>query len=52
VLAEALDPQWNGALPHTILIKPGGGIVYRHTGEIDPQALRRTIVGYLGRVYQ
>jgi thiol-disulfide isomerase/thioredoxin len=50
-LAEALDPQWNGALPHTILVKPGGGIAFRHTGEIDPLELKRAIVGYLGRTY-
>ena len=51
-LADALDPKWNGALPHTILVKPGGGIVFRHTGELDPLELKRVIVGYLGRTYQ
>ncbi len=43
-LAEALDPQWSGAVPLTILVAPGGEIVYRHEGRIDPLQLRRTIV--------
>jgi len=28
-LIEALDPDWKGALPYTILVEPGGKIVYR-----------------------
>jgi thiol-disulfide isomerase/thioredoxin len=48
---EALDPKWEGPLPHTMLIAPGGKIIYRHTGEIDPLELKKAIVGYLGRTY-
>lgn len=50
-LAEALDPAWPGPLPHTVLIAPGGKIIYRTTGEIDADELRRTIVNTLGRWY-
>ncbi|MFT5467269.1 MAG: peroxiredoxin [Verrucomicrobiales bacterium] len=51
-LAEALDPEWKGPIPYTILIAPGGEIVYRHTdGEIDITEVRKAIVGYLGRTY-
>ncbi len=50
-LAEALDSEWPGATPHTILIAPGGEVVYRKSGEIDADELRRTIVGRLGRFY-
>lgn len=50
-LAEALDEKWTGALPFTILVKPGGKIVYRHEGQIEPLELRREIVGRLGRTY-
>jgi thiol-disulfide isomerase/thioredoxin len=50
-LIEAVDPKWQGGLPYTLLIKPGGEVIYRHMGEIDPLELKRAIVGYLGRVY-
>jgi thiol-disulfide isomerase/thioredoxin len=43
-LIEALDPEWNGALPHTLLIGADGKILYRQTGSIDFLALRRAIV--------
>jgi thiol-disulfide isomerase/thioredoxin len=47
----ALDPKWEGPLPHTILIAPGGKVVYRHTGEVDPLELKRAIVTHIGRTY-
>lgn len=50
-LAEALDPEWTGTLPHTVLIKPGGEILARYVGEIDPAAVKRAIVEELGRFY-
>lgn len=50
-LAEALDAKWEGPLPHTILIAPGGKVIYRKTGQFDPLELKRAIVGYLGRTY-
>jgi hypothetical protein len=49
--AEALDKAWPGPLPHTLVIAPGGKVLYRHTGELDILELKRTIVGYLGRTY-
>ena len=48
-LAEALDPQWPGPIPYTLLIAPGGQIIYRHDGPIDPLEVKRAIVDYLGR---
>jgi hypothetical protein len=50
-LIEAVDLSWRGALPHTVLIAPGGKVLYRSEGIIEPLALRRAIVGYLGRYY-
>jgi len=41
-LATALDPsdtKWDGSPPHTLLIAPGGKIVYRHVGPIDHNEL-------------
>ena len=50
-LAEALDKNWNGPLPYTVLIAPGGEIVYRKHGPLEPLELKRAIVERLGRTY-
>jgi thiol-disulfide isomerase/thioredoxin len=50
-LIEAVDKEWMGALPHSLLIAPGGEIIARYVGLIDPLKVRRDIVGYLGRYY-
>ncbi|WP_198664779.1 redoxin domain-containing protein [Lewinella sp. IMCC34191] len=52
-LVEALDPSWNGALPYTILVEPGGKVVYSHQAEVDFLELKRAIVEHemMGRVY-
>lgn len=49
---EAVDKDWPGAIPYTLLIKPGGEVIYRHMGLIDPLEVRQAIVEYLGRTYQ
>ena len=50
-LVEAVDPKWSAALPYTIIVEPGGKIVYRYQGLINPIELRRIIVDHplLGR---
>jgi len=45
-LAEAIDSEWSGALPHTVIIAPGGKVVWRHNGKFDAIELRRQIIGY------
>ncbi|HZZ42595.1 MAG TPA: redoxin family protein [Tepidisphaeraceae bacterium] len=50
-MMKSIDPAWEGPIPHTLLIAPGGKILYHHTGEIDPLELKRAIVNYLGRTY-
>jgi peroxiredoxin len=50
-MIEAVDPKWQGALPHTLLVAPGGKVVWRSEGAFEPLALRRAIIGYLGRYY-
>ncbi len=52
-MIEAVDPKWQGALPYTILIEPGGKIVYAHEGAIDPEELKKIIFNdpMIGRVY-
>jgi peroxiredoxin len=53
-LMEAIDPKWQGALPYSLLIEPGGKIVYAHQGAIDPEELRKIIFDdpYMGRIYK
>jgi len=46
-LMAAFDPNWNAAVPYTMLIKPGGEVVYKHQGSINPLELRRFIVANL-----
>jgi thiol-disulfide isomerase/thioredoxin len=50
-LGELLDKEWPGPLPHTVLIAPGGKIVYRKNGPMDTLALKRAIVEQIGRTY-
>ena len=52
-LIEAIDPKWQGALPYTILVEPGGKIVYGKQGTIDAAEMKRLIVDnkLIGRYY-
>ncbi len=43
-LIDAFNPDWQGAVPYTVLMSPEGKILYSETGSIDALALRRTIV--------
>ena len=49
--AEALDKEWPGPVPYTMLIAPGGKVLYRKAGAIDPLEVKRAIVDFLGRTY-
>ena len=52
-LIDAMGGEWNGALPYTVLVEPGGKIVWEHQGEVDFLALKRAIVEHemMGRYY-
>jgi thiol-disulfide isomerase/thioredoxin len=50
-LIEAVDKDWQGGIPYTVLVAPGGEIVYKTMGTIDPLTLKKQIVNYLGRYY-
>jgi thiol-disulfide isomerase/thioredoxin len=50
-LIDAVDTEWAGNLPHTIVVAPGGDVIYRSDGAFDTLELRRAIVGWLGRYY-
>ncbi len=49
--AEALDREWPGPVPYTVILAPDGKVVYRKVGAIDPLEVKRTIVKQLGRTY-
>ena len=48
---ELIDKKWEGSLPYTIFIAPGGKIVYSKPGLIEPLELKRTIAESIGRIY-
>jgi peroxiredoxin len=43
-LIRQTGQTWNGALPYTLLVEPGGKIVYTNEGVIDPAKLKWIIV--------
>jgi thiol-disulfide isomerase/thioredoxin len=53
-LIEAIDPAWQGPLPYTLLVEPGGKVVYAQPGEIDPVVLRKLIFHHplIGPMYK
>jgi peroxiredoxin len=53
-MIETIDPKWQGALPYTILIEPGGKVVYAKEGAFDPEALKKVIFDdpMIGRIYK
>ena len=50
-LAEALDPDWPGPIPYSILVDQDGNALYRKLGIIDPDKVRGIILDTLTRHY-
>ena len=48
-LGAAIDPDWPGGFPYTILVAPGGKIIQRQMGEIDAMKLKKAIAYFPGR---
>jgi len=46
-LLAAFDADWNAAVPYTMLMRPGGDVVYRRQATINALDLRRLIVSNL-----
>jgi thiol-disulfide isomerase/thioredoxin len=42
-LMNAFDPEWQGAVPYTVLIDPEGKITYHEVGSVDILAIKRAI---------
>ncbi len=51
-MMSAIDTYSPGGIPYTILVKPGGEVIYRRVGLITPLELKKVIVEYLGRTYK
>jgi thiol-disulfide isomerase/thioredoxin len=46
-MQKAFDPQWESGVPYTVVLAPGGKVLYREQGELDILKLRRIILGNL-----
>jgi thiol-disulfide isomerase/thioredoxin len=51
-LMDAVDEKSLGPLPHTVLIAPGGKVLYSKSGPCEPMKIKKAVVGYLGRTYK
>ncbi len=50
-MQAAFDPKWESAVPYTVLIAPGGKVLYQKQGSIDILELRRKILANLDSDY-
>jgi thiol-disulfide isomerase/thioredoxin len=52
-IIEAIDPNWQGPLPYSMLVEPGGKVIYRHQGTIDLFEMKRLIIDHpmIGRYF-
>lgn len=51
-LMKALDPDWPGGIPHTVLVDTDGKILWRHNGAVNGDELRAQVLERLGTVYK
>lgn len=53
-MIEAIDSKWQGALPYTIIIEPGGKVIYAKEGAFDVETLKKVIFDdpMIGRIYK
>lgn len=50
-MMKALDPEWPGGMPHTVLVAQDGTVLWRHNGLVDGDELREKILSILGTTY-
>ena len=50
-LQAAFDPTWESAVPYTVLLAPGGKVLYQKQGSVDILELRRKILANLDSDY-
>ena len=46
-MMAAFDAKWNGGVPYTVLLGPGGAVLFSTQGAADPLELRRLILRHL-----
>jgi len=51
-LQAAFDPDWQSAVPYTVLLDANGAVLYKNLGTVDILELRRTILANLPSDYQ
>jgi peroxiredoxin len=51
-LMKALDPEWPGAIPHSVLVAPDGSVIWRHNGPVNGDELRAKVLEFMGPYYQ
>jgi thiol-disulfide isomerase/thioredoxin len=42
-LIETVDPRWRGMIPYTLIVAPGGRMLYAQPGVIDPLEIKDII---------
>lgn len=50
-LQAAFDPKWQSAVPYTLLLAPGGKVLYSSIGSVDVLELRRKILAAMPSDY-
>jgi peroxiredoxin len=50
-LMQTLDPEAPGPVPYTLVIAPGGKIIYRRAGEVNMTELQGKLIDELGLYY-
>ena len=50
-LQKAFDPHWESAVPYTMLLAPGGQVLFSTTGSVDMLQLRRKILASVPAAY-
>ncbi|MCB1124537.1 MAG: redoxin domain-containing protein, partial [Verrucomicrobiae bacterium] len=51
-LAEALDPDWPGPIPFSILVDKDGKVVYRKLGKVDAEEVRLKVLESMGNYWE
>jgi len=46
-MQAAFEPKWEGGVPFTVVIAPGGRVIYEKQGEVDILEVRRAILANL-----
>lgn len=48
-LIDAIGNDWQGEIPLTLLVAPGGKVIHKTLGSIEPVEIKKEILKYLGR---